>query len=291
MVATALRRPGRRTPRPLPDAPASTMVRKVTGRRVLFSEWGKFWSLRSSWITLGVALLLLIVIGSIASATWSPDATASTAGGPPGMAPTGSSNAVSLALTGISFAQLAVGVLGVLVSAGEYSTGMIRSTLAAVPRRLPVLWSKSAVFGAIALVVTTVGVVAAFQLGSAGLSGKSIALSLGDSGVLSSLLGAGLYLGLVGVFGVALGVVVRSTAGGIAALVGILLILPGLANLLPTSMYNSISPYFPSTAGQAGYALHHASHTLSPGAGLAVFAGWVALALVAAAVRLRRTDV
>lgn len=261
---------------------------KVTGRRVLRSEWAKFWTLRSSWITLGVAVLVLVAFGLIASVTFDPDTTASAAAGQPG--PSASSDAVSLALTGSTLAQLAIGVLGVLVAAGEYSTGMIRSTLAAVPGRLPVLWSKAAVFGVIALVVTGVGALAAFLLGSTALSGTSAALSLGDDGVLRSLLGAGLYLALVGVFGVALGALVRSVAGGIAILVGVLMILSGLTSLLPDSWSDAITPYLPSNAGEAVMSLTQSSDQLAPWAGLAVFAGWVALTLAGAAYRLRRTD-
>ncbi|MGW3647172.1 ABC transporter permease [Streptomyces sp. NPDC000878] len=272
----------------LSAVPARTTVHKVTGRRVLRSEWAKFWSLRSSWITLGVALVLLVAFGAIASATYSPDAVGTD--GPPGPGSGGTSDAVSLALTGVTFASLAVGVLGVLLAAGEYSTGMIRSTLAAVPRRLPVLWAKSAVIGPVALVLTGVAALAAFQLGTLGLDGEKIALSIGDDGVLRSLAGAGVYLGLVAVFGVALGMLLRSSAGAIAALVGILLILPGLASLLPDSLYDSINPYFPGNAGSAVYALHQSSDALSPGAGLAVFAGWVALTLAGAAYRLVRSD-
>ncbi|GAA4009386.1 ABC transporter permease [Streptomyces plumbiresistens] len=272
----------------LSAAPARTTVRKVTGRRVLRSEWAKFWSLRSSWITLGVAVFLLILFGTIAAYTYSPDAVATD--GPPGPGGDADSDAVSLALTGVTFASLAIGVLGVLLSAGEYSTGMIRSTLAAVPRRLPVLWSKGTVIGVIALVLTAIAALAAFLLGTPGLDGEKISLSLSDDGVLRSLAGAGVYLGLVAVFGVALGVLIRSSAGAIAALVGILLILPGLASLLPDSWYDTLSPYFPSNAGSAVYALHESSDALSPGAGLAVFAGWVALALAGAAYRLVRTD-
>ncbi|WP_406430337.1 ABC transporter permease [Streptomyces sp. NBC_00631] len=293
MPSTTLRRsqrPGRRTNlSAAPDPHTSTTRYKVTGPRVLRSEWAKFWSLRSSWITLGVAVFLLVLFGAIASYTYSPGATA--AGGPGGGSGSGDSDAVSLALTGVSFASLAVGVLGVLLSAGEYSTGMIRSSLAAVPRRLPVLWSKAAVIGPIALVLTTLGALAAFGLGAPGLDGEKIALSLGDDGVLRSLAGAGVYLGLVAVFGVALGVLLRNSAGAIAALVGILLILPGLASLLPDSWYDTLNPYFPSNAGSAVYALHQSSGSLSPGAGLAVFAGWVALALAGAAYRLVKSDV
>ncbi|MFF0042342.1 ABC transporter permease [Streptomyces mirabilis] len=288
MPATVLRRNRRPNLSAAPE-PTTPTTYQVTDLRVLRSEWAKFRTLRSSWITLGVAAFLLVLFGTIAGYTYSPDAVATA--GPPGPgASSGDSDAVSLALTGVPFARLAIGVLGVLLAAGEYSTGMIRSTLAAVPRRLPVLWSKAAVIGPIALVLTALGALAAFQLGAPGLDGEKIALSLGDDGVLRSLAGAGLYLGLVAVFGVALGVLLRSSTGAIAALVGILPILPGLASLLPDSWYDTLSPYFPSNVGSAVYALHQSSDALSPGAGLAVFAGWVAVALAGAAYRIAKTD-
>ncbi|WP_438453321.1 ABC transporter permease [Streptomyces asiaticus] len=266
-------------------APATT-VRKVTSRGVRRSEWAKFWSLRSSWITLTVSVVVLLVFGTVAASTYSPDAP--TDDGP--MSSGESSDAVSLTLMGSSFASLIVGSLGVLLFAGEYSTGMIRSTLTAVPKRLPVLFAKSAVVAPLVLALPTLGALAAFQLGAAGLDGEKIALSLGDDGVLRSLLGAGVYLALVAVFGVALGALLRSPAGGIATLVGILLILPNLASLLPGSLADTLNPYFPSNAGEAASSLHQPPDALSPGAGLTVFTGWVTLALAAAAVRLKRTD-
>lgn len=269
--------------------PARTVVKKVTFRRVLRSEWTKFRTLRSSWITLVLGLILLGVFGAVAAFTYSPDATGGM-GGPPGSDGGGTSDAVSIALTGLSFASLVVGVLGVLLTAGEYSTGMIRSTLAAVPKRLPVLWAKGLIAGFSVFIVTTVGAFAAFLIGQSGLDGETIALSLSDDGVIRSLLGAGVYLGLVAMFGVAIGSLVRSPAGGIAALVGILLLLPGLASLLPDSWYDTLSPYFPSNAGGAVYALTESSDSLSPGAGIAVFAGWVVFTFAAAALRLKRSD-
>ena len=258
---------------------------KVTGRRVLRSEWAKLWSLRSTWITLGLGLLFLIAFGLIAAAHYKssysdghlrPDDANSTA--------------LDLSLFGTNFAQLALGVLGVLVTAGEYSTGMIRSTLAAVPRRLPVLWSKALVFGVVALGVSLVGVFVAFPIVSGIVSGTPAALSFSHSGVVRSLLGAGLYLGLVGVIGTALGALLRSVAGGISVLVASLMLVPGLISLLPTSWQDDISPYLPSNAGEAMFALTHDSTTLSPGAGLLVFLSWTALALAGAAYRLVRTD-
>jgi ABC-type transport system involved in multi-copper enzyme maturation permease subunit len=116
-------------------------------------------------------------------------------------------------------------------------------------------------------------------------------MGLGHSGVFRSLLGAGLYLGLVGVIGTALGALLRSVAGGISVLVAALMLVPGLVSLLPTSWQGHIAPYLPSHAGESIFALTHDSTTLSPGGGLVVFLGWTALALAGAAYRLLRSDV
>lgn len=274
------------TPETTPTASARPAYR-VTGRRVLASEWAKLWSLRSTWITLGLGLLFLVAFGVIAASHY----TSNLHSGRPPEHDFASATAVSLSLFGTNFAQLALGVLGVLVTAGEYSTGMIRSTMAAVPRRLPVLWSKAAVYGVVALVVATAGAFAAFLIGSRIVSGTPAALGLGHAGVVRSLLGAGLYLGLVGVIGTALGVLLRSVAGGISVLVAALMLVPGLVSLLPSSWQGDISPYLPSHAGESLFALTHDSTTLSPGAGLLVFLGWTALALAGAAYRLLRSDV
>ncbi|MFC8451437.1 ABC transporter permease [Kitasatospora sp. NPDC057223] len=269
-----------------PAAPAARPAYRVTGRRVLRAEWAKLWSLRSTWITLGLALLFVVAFGLIACAHYKSRITE---GGRLDR-DFADATAVQLSLFGTGFGQLALGVLGVLVTAGEYSTGMIRSTLAAVPRRLPVLWSKAAVYGAVALVVGTVGAFTAFLVGSGIVSGTPAALSLSDPGVVRSLLGAGLYLALVGVIGAALGALLRSVAGGISVLVASLMLIPGLVGLLPTSWQDHISPYLPSSAGESMFALHHTAPALAPGAGLAVFLAWTALALAGAAWRLVRTD-
>ncbi|WP_431932148.1 ABC transporter permease subunit [Micromonospora sp. RP3T] len=247
---------------------------KITAGGVAAAEWTKFSSLRSTWITTGISVLLLIAFGMIASASFTGD----------GM------NSVDLALSGSVLAALSVGVLGALLGASEYTTGMIRATLAAVPRRLPVLWSKSLVAGAAAFVTMTAGAFAAFASGSAVLNDDVDALGLGDDGVLRALLGAGLYLGLVAMLGVALGMLVRSSAGAIAILAGLLLIVPGLVALLPDSISEAVTPYLPSNAGNAVMVTTQAHGTLTPWAGLAVFAGYVVVALAAAAYRLKKTD-
>ncbi|MDF3298852.1 ABC transporter permease [Streptomyces tropicalis] len=266
-------------------APARPAYR-VTGPRVLRSEWAKLWSLRSTWITLGLGLLFLVAFGLIASARFK-----SGIGSGRMDRDFARSTAVSLSLFGTNFAQLALGVLGVLITAGEYSTGMIRSTLAAVPRRLPVLWSKALVYGLVVLVVGTLGAFTAFLFGSRIVAGTSAALTFSHPGVLRSLFGAGLYLALVAVIGTALGALLRSVAGGISVLVAALMLVPGLVSLLPSSWQDDISPYLPSNAGQAVFSLTHDATTLSPAAGLLVFLGWTVLALAGAAYRLVRSDV
>ncbi|MFF4345484.1 ABC transporter permease subunit [Kitasatospora sp. NPDC001540] len=259
---------------------------RVTAVRVVRSEWAKMWSLRSTWITLGLGLFFLVAFGLIAAFQFKSRLDS----GRPMERDFAEANALTLSLFGTNFAQLALGVLGVLIAAGEYSTGTIRSTLAAVPRRLPVLWAKALVYGVVALVPATVGVFVAFLIGGDVLSGTRAALTFADPGVVRGLFGAGLYLGLVGVIGVALGMLLRSVAGGISVLVASLMLVPGLVSLLPTSWHSHISPYLPSNAGQALFALHHDGTTLSPGAGLAVFALWTAAALAGGAVRLVRRD-
>jgi ABC-type transport system involved in multi-copper enzyme maturation permease subunit len=258
----------------------------VTGRRVLRSEWAKLWSLRSTWITLVVGVVALMAFGSIAAARYK-SMTGSGQHLDPDFA---DASAVTLALFGVTLGQLALGVLGVLFTAGEYSTGMIRSTLAAVPRRLPVLWSKAAVYGAVAFIIGTIGAFGGFFIANAIVSGTAAHVTLSGAGVLRSLLGAGVYLGLVGVIGVALGAVLRSVAGGISVLVASLMLIPGLLSLLPTAWRTDITPYLPSNAGEALFTVHHTTGMLSAGTGAVVLLAWTTLALAGAGWRLVRKD-
>lgn len=269
-----------------PAAQADRPVYRVTGLRVLRSEWAKFWTLRSTWITLGLGLVFLVAFGIIAAVQFKSKLDSGRVIDPEWM----DSTTLSLSLFGTNFAQLALGVLGVLIVAGEYSTGMIRSTLAAVPRRLPVLWSKAAVYGAVALLVSTAGVFATFLINHGILANTPASMAISDPGVVRSLLGAGVYLGMVGVIGAALGALLRSVAGAISVLVGVLMLVPELITLLPHAWQDTISPYLPSTAGNAMFALHQGAHSLSPLAGFIVFGAWTVAALIGAAYRLVRTD-
>ena len=260
----------------------AVQVQPVSQRRVITSEWIKLRTLRSSWITMGVAVAALAVlgllIGVITNANWShldPDYAAHF-------------NAVDVSLRGSNFAQLAIAVLGVLIISGEYSTGMIRSSLGAVPQRLPVLWAKLAVFGAATLVLMEIASFAAFWLGQAGLGTHGTTIS--SPGALRAVIGTGLYLTVVGILSVAFGFIIRSTAGGISAVIGLLLVLPGIMNVLPQTWQNHISPYLPSNAGGAVTTVHPDPGTLAPWTGFAVFCLYAVVATVIAAVLLNRRN-
>src|SRR5674476_144697 len=124
---------------------------------------------------------------------------------------------------------------------GEYATGINRATFGAVPRRLPVLWAKAIVYAGVALVMMLLATFIAFLGGQAALSGKHLQTTLSHPGVTRAVIGAALYLTVVGLFGLALGALIRSTAGGIATLFGLLLVLPLIVHFLPESWSRDIS--------------------------------------------------
>ncbi|WP_112470662.1 ABC transporter permease subunit [Streptomyces triticisoli] len=257
---------------------------QVTQLRVIRSEWIKLRSLRSTLFTLLAAVVAMIGLGFLFSyftaERWSNL--------PPRERLAFDPTLVSL--RGFFLAQLAVGVLGVLVVGGEYATGMIRATLSAVPRRLPVLWAKALVYAVVAWVLMTVASLTAFLVGQAALSDHHLQTSLDAPGVPRAVLGAGLYLTGVALIGVALGALIRNTAGGIATLFGVLLVLPVLAQALPSSWFDAVDRYLPSTAGQGLLHVQQQPHTLAPWTGFALFCLYALLALAAAAIALRRRD-
>lgn len=253
---------------------------------VLRSEWIKLRSVRSTYWTLLAAAAGMVGLGALFTGTYVARYDT--------MNPIERLrfNPTSQSLGGFFLAQLAVGVLGVLVMSSEYTTGLIRATFGAVPQRRLVLAAKGAVFAAVTAAVGIAASFAAFFVGQAILSGKGLEAHLGDPGVIRSVIGAGLYLAVVGLLGLALGALVRRTAGGIAALVGVVLILPGIVTALPSSWQNTIDPYLPSYAGEAimGASRMAPDNLLAPWTGLGLFCGYVAALGLVAAVALRRRD-
>jgi ABC-2 type transport system permease protein len=272
------------TSRPESARPADPVL-KVTQARVLVSEFTKFRTVRSTVWTLLVAVVLMIGISALFSAVTASQYHTFDA------ADRATFNPVSISLSGMMFAVVAFGVLGVLMISGEYSTGMIRSSLTAVPRRLPVLWGKLAVFAGVIFSISLVASFICFFLGQALLSGHHLGVSIAAPGALRSIFGAALYGTVAGMIGVALGALFRNTAAGIATFAGVFFVIPPLTGLLPASISDHLSQYLPSYAGDALWGgARSVTNALSPWTGFAVLCGYAVVLIAAAALRLRRVD-
>lgn len=254
---------------------------------LLLSEWTKLRSLRSTvW---SLILLVVVTIGftalftGLTVAQWDsldPARTSQVLADPGRMA----------LGAGFQLGQLAVCVLGVLVMAGEYSSGTIRASLLAVPARTPMLAAKSAVFAALIFIVGEVTAVPTFFLGAAILHSRA-PVSITDPGVLRAVIGAGLYLAVLAVFAIAIGALVRQTAGAITGIIGLVLVLSPLAQLLPGSIGQHVHAYLPSEAGSLiASPRQGANDLLGPWQGFGVFCAETAVLVIAAAILLRRRD-
>ncbi|HEV2638148.1 MAG TPA: ABC transporter permease [Actinocrinis sp.] len=265
-------------------APAAERTRvqsqPVTVRRAIASEWIKFRTLRSTWAVLGAAVLGMLLLGLVVAYNTrhiTSDLQAND------IAP-------SSTLQGYYLGQLLIGALGVLFVSGEYSTGMIRATLAAVPKRVPVLWAKLIVFVAVTATSMIVVSFVAFMAAQGLISHYRPGYSLADPGVLRVVLGTGLYLTLIGVVGGILAWIVRSTPGALVAYAGLVLILPVLFGDLLGNWGKNVGKFLPGSAGASFANSIPDGYSLTPWWGLAVLVGWVLLGLAVSAVLLRRRD-
>jgi ABC-2 type transport system permease protein len=274
-------------------ASTATSTAPVTPRRgpgfgrVLLAEWTKIRSVRStiwSLIALVVLDLTFTALFTLLNETqWDkndPQFRAAIVADP-----------TSLILGGgLQLSQLAVCVLGVIVITAEYSTGTIRASLLAVPRRLPVLAAKSVVFGLLVLALGTAVSFASFFIGAPILHSKA-PVALDDPGVLRAVLGGGLYLAMLGLFALAVGAILRQTAAGITVVVALAFVLSIVSRLLSGSLGEHVRAYLPIQAGSLITHAHQGqSDLLNPWQGYGVFAAWTVLLLVIAAVLLRRRD-
>lgn len=275
-----------------PAAPAGAPTRRgVTFPRVVASEWVKFRTLRSTVWTL--AITVVIMAGVAAVLAWGLTVAGAPAEAGPAM------GATSIITSGLMLAQLAVAVLGVLAVTGEYSTGMIRSTLAAVPRRLPALWAKALVVGVVVLVVGLVAVALSTLVTLPFHDGLGLTLDLGDGATLRILLGTALYLATIGLLAFAIGALLRHTAAALATVLGLLLVVESVFAIIPLRFFQEVSPFLPSTAGgrllmdQATVemtAQMTSGTQLGPWQGYGVMVAWVVVLLAAAAALLKYRD-
>ncbi|MDX6408105.1 MAG: type transport system permease protein [Gaiellaceae bacterium] len=267
----------------VPSVPRLEQRGRVTQMRVAVSEWTKLRSVRSTRYSLLAAVLFTIGLAALACAVVAHHYPQMT------LSEQADFHPLELNLVGVQLAQLAIGILGILVITAEYSTGMIRASMTAVPKRLPVLWAKALVYGLVTAALMIPAVLIAFFIGQSILARHHIEASFGDPGVARALFGAALYLTVVGLFGLGIGAILRNTAGGIATFVAIMFVLPPLMNVLPSSWNDAASPYLPLAAGEAIMAVT-GGNQLAPWTGFALFCGYAAAALGVAAVLLVRRD-
>jgi ABC-type transport system involved in multi-copper enzyme maturation permease subunit len=242
---------------------------------ILRSEWTKIRSVRSTMGTLAVTALLTVGLGALLSF-----ASVSSANGP-----IPASDAIQSSLLGIMLASVSIATLGVLVISGEYRTGSIRTSFMAVPKRLRLLTGKIVVFTATALVVCTASAAAAVLVGFLIMHPAGVR----TADVVQAIGGAGLYLTACGLFGLALGALVRHTPGAILSAVALILILPQLTQTLPGDWGRTVYNYFTTNAG-IQVVQHTEGGPLGPWSGYGVYLAWIAVAMVAAAVLMRRRD-
>jgi ABC-type transport system involved in multi-copper enzyme maturation permease subunit len=264
-----------------PAAP-TTVAGPVTQVRVVRAEWTKLRALRSTWWCGLSAVVLIVGLGAAIAGSGAPYHIS---------AGNSAATGVSAALLGVLFAQLVIGVVGVLAFSGEYGTGMIRATLAVVPSRLPVLWAKLIVLAGLVLPVTLLCAVVDFFAATAIESSRGgSVISLADPGVLRTVVGASLYLTVVVIIGLALGALLRKTAAGLSVFAAVFFVVPIVVGALPHKI-TGFAPYLPSNAGGVlwGNPLTTA-HALSPWAGFAVLCGYAVVLTALAAWRLRRRD-
>jgi len=253
---------------------------------VLDSEWLKIRTLRSSFITLGLTLVAIVGLGSLICAIFRHQYDTNQLS----FADLATFDSAFTTVSGVELAQFAVGVLGVLVITAEYGTGTIRTSLAAVPQRVSFLVAKAVVFSLAILLIGLIGAFSAFFLGEAILGLPRLTTTIGAPGVLRVVFGAALYLWLIGLFSLGLGALIRRTAGGVAAVFGLLLVLPIIVQLLPSPWNTDIHKYLPDQAGAAVLRTTVRAGLLSPWWGLALLAAYGAAAMIAGGAALVSRD-
>ncbi|HEX4830375.1 MAG TPA: hypothetical protein VH478_04700 [Trebonia sp.] len=271
---------------PVPAAPPSAGPRVPLGG-LLLSEWTKIRTVRSTvWSLIAFAVVTIgasTLIASLIAANWnSPGNDA---------AHTLTTDPTSLVFgPGFFLGQLALGVLGVIVVSGEYSTGAIRSSLLAVPGRLPMLAAKIIVFALLEIVISAVMIFVVFFI-TTSIFSSHVSITISQPGMVGACIGAIFYLTVVGLFAMSVGGLIRHTAGAIATVVGIILVVPSLIGLIPGTVAQHISAYFFTNAGVLVAQTHQQpGDLLSPWQGLGVFVLEVAILLAAGAWLLKRRD-
>ncbi|MET3368660.1 ABC transporter permease subunit [Arthrobacter sp. M2012083] len=261
--------------------------------RVLNSEFIKFRTLMSTLILL--ASTALVMVGFAALAAWGTGQFAEQATQDPqaaaAIAAQGGDLAVTIPTSGIAFAQLILGSLGVLLMSSEFTTGMARSTFAAVPRRLSPLLAKLIVVVVSAFLLTAVSTYIAGLVSLPIVDNYGLKLDLGSSQSIKLLLVNSIYVAAVAAIGMALGTIIRNSAGGIMSLVGIFFVLPIAFQLIPGDFFKEASKYLPTNTLNPMTAVEHVPDTLEAWQAALVLGAWVVVPVALAMILLKKRDV
>ena len=278
----------------------------VTFTGVLRSEWIKLWSLMSTRILLLLTLLAIVGVGALAvlirftfldemsrqareaGQTMTPEMMAESF--PPGSG----FDLYNLPNAGLQIGILVLGSLAVLFISSEYATGMIRSTMNAVPRRTPAFVAKAIILAVISYVITTIAAVATFLIAMPVFQGLGFDLDWSTEGVLYSVFTGGLYVAGVALIGLSLGALLRNSAGGITVLVGLFFVVSIAASFMtfiPGDFWKYVPQYLPSDAGGRFLSIGHTDGVIDPWQGGLIFLGYVLLFLVPAMIVLKKRDV
>jgi ABC-2 type transport system permease protein len=249
------------------------------------SELTKIRSTRSTYWTLLALVIVTVGLGALVSFG---------AAQHPGEAGPGF-DATQRSLGGLYLSQLIIVVLGALTITSEYSTGMIRTSLTAQPRRGTLFAAKATVFAAVSLVTGLVVSFLSFFTGQAIMSGHTVggvplSVSLGDPNVLRAVIGGGLFLAACGMLAFGLGVMLRHTAGAITASIGLLFVLSIVVNFLPQSWQDHVDKWMPAIAGTQIWATRPDPSVLAPWTGFAVLCGYAAAAMIGGWILFKRRD-
>lgn len=248
---------------------------------ILRSEWTKLRSVRSTLWTYLAAAVLMMGFGLLITISL---ATNGRAGG------VTSEDAYSTAMSGTTFASIALATLGVLTITSEYRTGMIRTSLQAVPGRLRLLAGKAIVFTAVTFVYSLLLTFTTFFAGMLVLSRAGLATSLSAPGVSRALVGTALMLTASGLFGLALGALIRYSPGGIVAAIMLILAVPQLTQVLPDEWGKRVHDFTTTNAGNLITQVHPTPGTMGPWQGFAVYLVWIAVTGAVAAFLMKKRD-
>lgn len=287
-------------------ARSSAGSRGVTFGGVLRSEWIKLWSLTSTRILLGLTLVAIVGVGALAVLiryTFLDEAVRSAREQGQTMTPEmleqsfppdSGFDLYNLPNAGLQIGILILGSLAVLFMSSEYATGMIRSTMNAVPRRLPAFAAKAIILAVISYLISATAGVATFLIAMPVFQGMGFDLDWSTDGVLYSILTGGLYVAGVALIGLSLGTLLRNSAGGITVLVGIFFVLSiaaGFMTLIPGEFWKYVPQYIPSEAGGRFLSIGHTDGVIDPWHGGLIFLGYVLLSLIPAMIALKKRDV